>query len=234
MWRWVVSVVGVTGLFALAFLLAHGPQRTPGLTEAKFQRVQRGMTLEQAEAILGGFARYNPGPAAHYWYGDSGTAFVVLDEVGRVRFGAGATAAQNMAPSATSTPGCSSEVSHPARSRIILPRLPSLKQIRAFCQILRGVGRLAEWCRSRRNPLMCLSLLIDTILPPWQNGLAEWSRGVSGPRRSFPRCSPARPPAGPSAFAGRRTPQSDSVPAGPAHTPAAGCRAGTERRRAAP
>jgi hypothetical protein len=85
--RWVVAVVLVVILLALAFTITHSRNRlTPGLTPAKLRLIRPGVTtLEETEQILGGPGDYDPREQICHWYGENGRAMIFVDDDGRVR-----------------------------------------------------------------------------------------------------------------------------------------------------
>jgi hypothetical protein len=66
--------------FVAALLMSNGPGVTnaPGVTKANFDRIEKGMTLQEVEQILGSPGKYTWG--GYHWEGDDGvTAFVEFD-----------------------------------------------------------------------------------------------------------------------------------------------------------
>jgi hypothetical protein len=86
--------VGVV-LVALAFVVTHGVLFAGGGTEANYNRITKGMTRGQVEALLGGRGRFAvsfepddarfEGWATWIWRGEDGDAWVTFTRSGRVR-----------------------------------------------------------------------------------------------------------------------------------------------------
>ena len=68
-----IALVGLAGLLWALNLM----RSAPGVTNANYLRISKGMTVEEAETILGEPPRYNPHKGGELWWiGKKGTIFV--------------------------------------------------------------------------------------------------------------------------------------------------------------